>query len=175
VVSRRGRYRGGGARRSFMWVPFHSRGLTALASAKGTSSDLLGTVQSDLDAETRPGMTITRVIGYFYYFSATIGEQPAFTAGLQIVREAAGIPAGLSIDAEIERWLWWGAGICSQEGSEIAAGTFRAKTERMFFDVKGQWKLQAVGDEMIMGVQNHDGDEGVINWGIATRALVRLP
>ncbi len=156
----------------YAWCPASDRENT-LAVGTTQSADLLASMGTDMGRETAPGMVIERIIGNLTIDGATAADEAEWTAGIRVKNEGEATASLPILDTEIGRWLWWNGGKVAG-ADEIAAGVFKTKVFRYEFDVHGRWRLDDVGDELVMVIINHSSEASII-WNLWTRTLLRIP
>ncbi len=161
-----------GPKPRYVWVPGNDQAQTTAAASSEMSADLLANYFSDSGRDTGPGMVIERIIGMLIIRSTNVNEGSPFMCGLQVVGE--GITAlAITPKVEIGRFLWYLASECSLEANEVAAGTFISRRTFYPFEVHSRARLNNIGDEMRLAMQNDAADQ-VIQWAIYTRTLLRV-
>jgi len=167
------RNRARGPRRKLLWVPHSEPESTSTIGAVDTTGDMLAAFLADVGAETRPGMTIMRIVGVLSVRNPAITNiQARWTFALKLMQEnATSFPLP---ESEIEDFLYWTGGTDGPMGTEVATDVFAQPDRRIEFDVRSRRKLSGVGNEMIGLMQTPSGGQ-VVTWSIQTRTLIALP
>ncbi len=161
-----------GPRPRYAWVPGNDQSQTTAAASIEVSADLLSNYFSDVGRDTGPGFVIERIFGTLIVSSVTIGALTPFMCGLKVVSEGISASA-ITPKTEVGRWLWFLQSETDHGATETAAGVFDSKQTWYHFDVKGRWRFDNVGDQLVMTMQN-DAADNVLEWSIYTRTLLRV-
>jgi len=159
-----------GSRPRYVWVPARDVENTTIATTT-QSIDLLGNYLNDAGRATGPGMVVERILGSLIVEASTIGSGGDFAFGIITAPEGgfATLPDPI---AEINDYLVWISGVCSDEASETAAGVFHAKQLVYQFDVRSRRKLHSIGDGVFGLFRN--ANAVTMLWSVNTRILMRV-
>ncbi len=160
-----------GPRPRYVWVAGNDQQETTPAASVEASDDLLLNYAADVGRDTGPGFVIERIFGTLIIEPQAVNTLLPIMCGLVVSTEGSGVT--ITPKTEAGRFLWFHQDECSREASEVAADVFIPKQKTIYFETKARFRMDNVGDELHLIMQNDAADQ-VLTWSVYTRTLLRV-